>query len=111
MKNLGRIAMAALAVLAVGSLALASEMQVAQGKVKTLSGKTLILAGEDGVDWVFEISEGAVVVATGATHKSDALAAAGKKPVIDDFVRENHYVTVQYLEENGTRYIKKLRVH
>jgi hypothetical protein len=111
MRNLGRIALTALAVLAIGSLSVAGELQVAQGKVTALSGKTLVLAVDEGVAWTFEVSEGAVVIATGATHKTEALSAVGRKPVVDDFVRLGNYVTVHYSEENGTRYVKKLRVH
>jgi hypothetical protein len=110
MKKLGRIALVALAVLAVGSLTFAGELQVAQGKVTALSGKTLTVAGEDGAEWTFEVVQGAQVVADGASHKSEALSSAGRKAVLDDFVRENHIVTVYYWEENGTRYAKKLRV-
>jgi hypothetical protein len=109
MRNLGRIAVAALAMLAVGSLA-AADLQVVQGKVTTLSGKILTVAGEDGQTWTFEVSEGAKVVATGARHKADALASAGKKPVVEDFLREGQYVIVKYEEENGTLYARKLRV-
>ena len=110
MRNVGRIALVALAVLAVGSLTFAGELQVAQGKVTALSGKSLTVTGEGGAEWTFEVVQGAQVIAEGASHKADALSAAGRKTILDDFVREDHVVTVYYSEENGTRYAKKLRV-
>ena len=110
MKTLGRIALAAVAVLAVGTLAVAGDLQVAQGKVTAVNGKILTVAGEDGQTWTFEMTEGAKVVATHGAHKMEALVAAGKKPVVEEFVRENQYVIVKYEEENGTLYVKKLRV-
>jgi hypothetical protein len=110
MKKLARLALAAVAVLAVGTLAVAGDLQVAQGKVTAVNGKMLTVAGEDGQTWTFEMTEGAKVVATRGTHKMEALAAAGKKPVVEEFVRENQYVIVKFFEENGTLYVKKLRV-
>jgi hypothetical protein len=110
MKTLGRIALAAVAVLVVGTLTFAGDLQVAQGKVTTVAGKILTVTGEDGQTWTFEMTEGAKVVATRGTHKMEALAAAGKKPVVGEFVRENQYVIVKYFEENDTLDVKKLRV-
>lgn len=110
MRNVGRTALVALAVLAVGALTFAGEMQIAQGKVTALSGKSLTVTGEDGAEWTFEVVQGAQVIAEGASHKAEALSAAGRKTILDDFVREDHVVTVYYSEENGTRYAKKLRV-
>ncbi len=110
MRNVGRIPLVALAVLAVGALTFAGERQIAQGKVTALSGKSLTVTGEDGAEWTFEVVQGAQVIAEGASHKAEALSAAGRKANLDDFVRENHVVTVYYSEENGTRYVKKLRV-
>jgi hypothetical protein len=110
MMKLGRIAVVALAVLAAGSLTFAGETQVAQGKVASLSGKNLTVVGEDGAEWTFEVVPGAQVIAEGASHKSEALVSAGRKTVLDDFVREGHAVTVYYSEENGTRYARRLRV-
>ena len=43
--------------------------------------------------------------------RSEELNAVGKKTEIGQFVRENQYVTVKYWEEDGTRYMQKLRVH
>jgi hypothetical protein len=110
MRNVGRIALVALAVLATGSLTFAGGLQVAQGKVTALSGKNLTVTGEDGAEWTFEVVQGAQVIAEGASHKAEALSAAGRKTILDDFVREDHVVTVYYSEENGTRYARKLRV-
>ena len=39
------------------------------------------------------------------------LVSSGRETTMGDFVREGHYVTVHYREQDGTRYIAKLRVH
>jgi hypothetical protein len=109
MRMFSRIASSALAVLAVSALALAGEAGVAQGKVTAVSDKVVALADEDGVVWVFEVSQGAQVYATGASHKSQWLASNGSKTTIDNFVREGQHVTVYYREEDGKRYLTKLR--
>jgi hypothetical protein len=111
MKMFSRVALSALAVLAVSALAFAGEAGIAQGKVTGVSDKIVALAGEDGVVWTFEVSQGAQVYATGASHKSRMLASSGSKTTMDEFVREGQYVTVHYREQDGTRTITKLRVH
>ena len=110
MRVFSRFALAALAVLAVSGLAFAGGKGVAQGKVTAVSDKAVTVAGENGVVWTFEVTQGARVYAEGATHKSQMLASSGKKATMNDFVREGHYVTVHYREQDGTRYLTTLRV-
>jgi len=50
------------------------------------------------------------VVGAGCHHRADALEAHGKKATVGEFVREDQRVSVQYREENGARYVQKLRV-
>ena len=111
MKMFSRVALSALAVLAVGGLAFGGSDGNGWGKVKTVSDKVVTLADEDGAVWTFEVAQGAQVYATGATRKSQMLASSGKKTTMGDFVREDQYVTVHYREQDGTRTITKLRVH
>jgi hypothetical protein len=110
MKGLGRLALTALAVLAVSALAFAGENGMAQGKVTGVSEKTVTVAGDNGEVWTFEIAQGARVYARGASHKSRMLVSSGRKTTMDEFVQEGHYVTVHYKEKDGTRYITSLRV-
>jgi hypothetical protein len=110
MRLFSRIALTALAVLAVGSFALAGEKGVAQGKVTAVSDKAVTVAGEDGTEWTFKVSHGARVYAEGAGHRSRMLQSSGRPTTMDDFVREGHYVTVHYREQDGTRYVTSLRV-
>jgi len=110
MKVPSRVALAALVVLAVSALAFAGEARMVQGKVTAVSDKAVTVADEDGVVWNFEVSQGAQVYATGATHKSAMLTSSGRPTTMDNFVREGHHVVVYYREEDGTRYITKLRV-
>jgi len=51
------------------------------------------------------------VVAEGATHKTKKLSKFGGDASLDEFVRENQHVTLKYWENDGTRYIEKLRAH
>jgi hypothetical protein len=110
MKVLGRLALTALAVLAVGSFALAGEKGVTLGKVTAVSDKAVTVAGEDGAVWTFEVTQGARVYGVGASHKSRMLRSSGRPTTLDDFVREGQHVTVHYREQDGMRYIKELRV-
>lgn len=106
-----KVTLIAIALLAVGSFALAGEAQIAKGQVQAVSAETVTVAGENGEVWTFEVTDESMVIAEGAAHKSESLSAVGKKATIDEFVRENQYVTVKYWENDGARYIKKLRVH
>lgn len=111
MRVFGRFALTALAVLAVSGLAVAGEKGVAEGKVTAVSDKAVTVVDKDGVASTFQVTQGARVYAEGATHKSQMLVSSGKKTTMDDFVREGHYVTVHYREQDGTRHVTKLQVH
>jgi hypothetical protein len=106
----GRLALTALAVLAVGALAFAGEKGVTQGKVSAVSDRTVTVTDESGAGWTFEVTDGARVYAQGAGHKSRMLVSSGKKTTMDDFVEEGHHVTVYYREQDGKRFVTKLRV-
>ena len=106
-----KVTLIAIALLAVSTFAFAGEAQIAKGKVEAVSANTVTVAGENGEVWTFEVTAKSTVVAEGAAHKTEELSAVGKKTTMDEFVRENQWVTVKYWEKDGTRYIKKLRVH
>ena len=110
MRLFSRFALAAVAVLAVSALAFAGEKGMAQGTVTAVSARAVTVAGDDGAVWTFEVTQGARVYAQGAGHKSRMLASSGKKTTMDDFVREGHFVTVHYREQDGARYVTSLRV-
>ena len=106
-----KVTLVAIALLAVSTFAFAGEAQIAKGKVQAVSGNTITVAGDGGEVWTFEATAKTQVVAEGAGHKAEELSAVGKKTTMDTFVRENQHVTVKYWGEDGTNYIKKLRVH
>ena len=110
MRGLSRVALAALAVLVVSAHAFAGPTAVVQGKVTAVSERAVSVVDEDGVVWNFEVSQGAQVYASGATHKSQMLVASGSKTTMDDFVREGQYVNVHYREQDGVRTLTKVRV-
>jgi hypothetical protein len=106
-----KLFLTAIALLAVGTFAFAGEIQTAEGTVQDISGNTVTVEGENGEVWSFEAISGSKVIAEGAAHKKRNLAAVGMKPNVGKFVRENQLVTVTYWDEDGTLFIKKLRVH
>ena len=110
MRVFSRLALTALAVLAVGAPAFAGEKNVVQGKVTAVSDKAVTLADDSGVVWTLEVTPDTRVLAPGASHKSRMLVSSGRKTTMDEFVREGHHVRVVYQEQDGARYIKKLRV-
>ena len=111
MKSFRRISLIAVAVLAVSAVAFAGGTELTKGRVEAVSGNTVTLTAEDGQAWDFEVYQGTKVLKVGGGHRSADLIAVGKKREIAQFVRENNLVTVQYWEEDGTRFIKTLRVH
>ena len=100
----------AIALLAVGTFASAGEFQTAEGTVQDVSGNTVTVQGENGETWGFEAVSGTKVIAEGATHKKRNLEAVSMKATVGKFVRADQQVTVTYWEDDGTLFIKKLRV-
>ena len=110
MSTFRRVASVAIAVLAVGALAFAGEAQKVKGKVKAVSGNAVTVIADDGAEQTFEVTAKTKIVGSGCHHRAHALEASGKKAAVEEFVREDQRVRVEYWEENGTRYIEKLRV-
>ena len=111
MKRLARVALiAAVAVLAVGGSSFAAQKSVAQGRVTAVSEKAVTVAGARGAQWTFEVTQGARVYGTGASHKTRALESNGKLRTMDNFVREGQQVNVRYQEKDGTLYLTELHV-
>ncbi len=111
MKMLGRVALvAAVAVLAGSGVTSAEEKGVAQGKVTAVSQKEVTVAGANGAQWTFEVTRGARVYGTGASHKTRMLESNGRLRTMDNFVREGQRVTVHYQDRDGTLYLTELRV-
>jgi hypothetical protein len=108
---LQKLSMTAFAILAMSTLALAAEAQVAKGRVTAVSGNTISVSDADGQVWSYEVTASTQVIAEGAGHKAAKLSSVGKKTTLDEFVREDQRVTVSYSERDGTRFAGKLRVH
>jgi hypothetical protein len=110
-ENMRKLFSTAIALLAVGTFAFAGEIQTAEGTVQDISGNTVTIEGENGEVLSFESISGSKVIAVGAAHVKRNLAAVRLRPTMRDFVRKNQVVTVTYWEEDGTLFIKKLRIH
>jgi ABC-type Fe3+-hydroxamate transport system substrate-binding protein len=107
---LRRTACAAVAVLAVATLALAGETMEAKGKVKTVSAKSVTVTDEGGKDLQFDATKDTVVIAKGASHKMANLEAMGKPTIITEFVKVDQSVKVKYNEKDGKLYLEELTV-
>ena len=110
MSTVRRASSIAIAVLAVGALAFAGEAQKVKGKVKAVSGNAVTVIADDGAEQTFEVTAKTKIVGSGCHRRAHALEANGKRATVEEFVREDQRVRVEYREENGTRYIEKLRV-
>ncbi len=95
-------------ILAAG-LVYAGDTMEAEGKVKTVSGNTLVVAGDDA-EWTFEVDSATVVKAKGASHKMKDLEERGPK-TLDQFVKADQKVTVKYEKADGKALAKEIRVH
>jgi hypothetical protein len=105
-----KVTLIAIAILAVASIAVAGQTQVAKGKIQAVSGNTLTVTGDDGEVWSFEATSQTTVIAEGAAHKSKKLSATGDAQGLSQFVREDQHVIVKFREDGDTRYIENLRV-
>ena len=106
-----KVSMIALAILAASGLAFAGGTQLARGQVTAVSGNTITMFDADGEAWSFKVTDATKVVAEGAAHKASRLSSVGRKTTLDEFVRQNQHVTLNYTEKDGTLFVEKLRVH
>jgi hypothetical protein len=109
-KSFRTMSLIAVTVLAVAAVAVAGPMESAKGTVETVSGNTVIVTGEDGQVWDFEVTPSTKVLVVGASDKTADLEVLGKKREIGQYVQENDRVSVRYWEHDGSLYIKTLRV-
>jgi len=105
-----RLVVLAVAVLLAGGLAHAGDTMEAKGKVKSVSGNSLTVAGADA-EWTFDVSSKTVVKAEGASHKMKDLDDAGAAATLAEFVKVDQSVTVQYAKEDGKTWAREIRVH
>ena len=105
-----RLVVLAVAVLLAAGLAHAGDTMEAQGTVKSVSGNSLTVAGDDA-EWTFNVSSKTVVKAEGASHKMKDLDEAGAAATLAEFVKADQTVTVQYTKEDGKTLAKEIRVH
>ena len=106
-----KMAVFAVVVLAASTLAFAGEVQTEKGQIESVSGNVLTIETDNGDVMSFEVRSSSRIIAEGASHRTAALNLTGEQTALSEFVRDGQHVTVDYWEENGTRYIKKLRVH
>jgi hypothetical protein len=105
-----RLVVLAVAVLVAGGLVYAGDTMEAEGKVKSLSGNSLTVAGDDA-EWTFVVSSKTVVKAAGASHKMKDLAEAGAAKTLAQFIKVDQKVTVKYSKEDGKAQASEIRVH
>lgn len=105
-----KLLVAALVVLGVAGLALAGETKEATGTVKTVTGNALTVTDNAAKDWTFDVDKDTLIVAKGASHKSDKLELEGKPATLKEFLAEKENVIVKYWEKDGKMIAKEVRV-
>jgi ABC-type Fe3+-hydroxamate transport system substrate-binding protein len=105
-----KVALSALALLFVASLAVAGEAKEATGTVKSVAASTFVVTDAAGKDWTFDVDKATLVLVKGGSHKMDAVKADGKPSVISEFLAAKQDVTVQYWEKEGKKVVKEVRV-
>ena len=80
-----RLAFLAVAMILAAGLVYAGDTMEAEGKVKTVTGDSVTVAGSDA-EWTFVINEDTVVKAKGASHKTKDLSESGEKKTSDQSI-------------------------
>lgn len=81
----------------------------ATGTVSAVAPDSMSVKGKTD-SWTFVIDTKTEVTAKGATHKTLALKADGKTPVLTDFVKNGYSVTVTYHDAGGAKHADTIRV-
>ena len=84
----------------------AAAKATATGTVSAVAPDSMSVKGKTD-SWTFVIDTKTEVTAKGATHKTLALKADGKTPVLTDFVKNGYSVTVTYHEACGAKLADK----
>ena len=104
-----RLAFLAVAVILAAGLVYAGDAMEAEGKVKTVTGNSITVAGDDA-EWTFVVDSATVVKAKGASHKMKDLKERGPS-TLDQFVKADMKVTVKYEKTDDKAIAKEIRVH
>jgi hypothetical protein len=81
----------------------------AMGSVSAVTTDSLTVKSKTET-WTFTIDAKTEVIAKGATHKTLAIKADGKSPVLTDFVKVSDLVTVKYHDMGATKHAATIRV-
>ena len=87
----------------------APKILTASGNVSAVTPDSLTVKSKTET-WTFAIDAKTEVIAKGATHKTLALKADGKSPVLTDFVKTTDLVTVKYQEMGAMKHATEIRV-
>jgi hypothetical protein len=83
--------------------------QNATGEVTAVAGNSITIKAPSG-EMTFAVDDKTEVVAVGGTTKTSEMRAAGKKPVLSDFVGKGDTVVVSYRDAAGTKTASEVRV-
>jgi uncharacterized cupredoxin-like copper-binding protein len=81
----------------------AAKLLNALGSVSAVSPTSMTVKSGSN-EWVFTIDKDTSVTAKGGTHKSLALKADGKSPMLTDFIKVGDGVTVSYHEMGSMKH-------
>ena len=81
----------------------------ATGTVSAVAPDSLSVKGKTD-SWTFVVDSKTQVEVKGGTHKTLALKADGKTPMLPDFVKNGDTVTVTYHDMDGSKHASIIRV-
>lgn len=83
--------------------------QTASGVVTAVTGNSITIKASSG-EMTFAVDDKTEVVAVGGTTKTSEMRAAGKKPVLSDFVGKGDTLLVTYRDNAGAKTAYEVRV-
>ena len=93
-----------------GQISAAGEVRHAEGTVESVQPNGFTMTDSTGRELVFVADRETVIVARGASHKMESLAASGKPATVAEFIAPRQRVSVKYVEIGGRLTLRDVQV-
>jgi hypothetical protein len=93
-----------------GEIPAVAAVQQAEGTVKSVQPNGFTMTDASGRELVFTADKDTVIVARGASHKMDRLAAGGKPATVGEFVAAGQRASVKYVDIGGKLTLREVQV-
>jgi hypothetical protein len=93
-----------------GEIRPTGEVRQAEGTVKSVQPNGFTITDTTGKELAFVADKDTVIVARGASHKMDRLAAGGKPATVGEFVAAQQRVSVKYVDIGGKLTLRDVQV-